>query len=167
MQRYKKLFESELDINVKSSLYQNLLTLIEWEYKYQYVSSLSVDAKMLQELIHRELVPVIRSIAKDLQSVYYAWLRRHSESEAYNSHGFDVKSIYKELVDLTGRGKSKNFYETMIILHKALNGVHSTGGMLEYIVREYDITDSDLTYMSNMNKRTLKIWEKEIENYVW
>jgi hypothetical protein len=74
-------------------------------------------------------------------------------------------NIEKISIDLEKSERERDLSKRMMTIHIALNTQHQTGGMIDYIENEYDVSKRDLDELSSMGNKGSKVmqkWDKEV-----
>jgi len=58
--------------------------------------------------------------------------------------------------------KERSLGKKIMYINIALNESHQTGSMMDYVKGRYDVSESDLDKLSNIDNKTIKKWEKEM-----
>lgn len=76
------------------------------------------------------------------------------------------KRVEKTFKDLKKSKKEQDIQKRIMTINIALNESHQTGSMMDYVENRWDISQSQLDQLSDIDMSEIKKWEKEIGMYV-
>lgn len=72
------------------------------------------------------------------------------------------KNIEKVCSTLQRLKRSKDFKQFITNINVALNTMHQTGKMMDYIQDKTDLSKKDLDRLSNLDSKTISKWKKDL-----
>jgi len=163
----------------KNPLFKRLFLMSKWEYQTHYLETSQLIPAEVKRFLLQEaetiVRPEVKKLTRELIRVFKEWLENHTcysacdDSAAYfrwrtGYYSFRrINPFFPHLMQAT----SQPLHRNLVVINQAINILHSSGSMLEYLADRYHATEADFAFLSNLPRAITKTWEYELTKRGW